>query len=311
LFILLTGDSQAGSAAPGRFPSHAEADFTWWGINAPGMVPALSGGSPTPPVLVTRAARFLADFPTLVVRCGSMTAPKCPYMETGAPTGRDPAKGPSLPGAGVTWDSGFSLGRLLAGLDDRLVIGSSCPGDEVTARLFLKALGYKAAAIDYFPAYREGPDPWETASSRLGIRPGDLIGHGFKAASELGDPAMVVAAALAAGAMGGAKVLLSGGLPMFAAAALLRDLGEKGRFSLAVTARTERDLGGAFGDLSALLDLETQTVDLGEILDGAGASGAALLAGESGFTPERVLDRAFRLREEVEGGAYPPEGGGP
>jgi len=240
-----------------------------------------------------------------------MTAPKCPYMETGAPTGRDPAKGPSLPGAGVTWDSGFSLGRLLAGLDDRLVIGSSCPGDEVTARLFLKALGYKAAAIDYFPAYREGPDPWETASSRLGIRPGDLIGHGFKAASELGDPAMVVAAALAAGAMGGAKVLLSGGLPMFAAAALLRDLGEKGRFSLAVTARTERDLGGAFGDLSALLDLETQTVDLGEILDGAGASGAALLAGESGFTPERVLDRAFRLREEVEGGAYPPEGGGP
>ena len=119
MFILLTGDSQAGSAAPGRFPSHAEADFTWWGINAPGMVPALSGGSPTPPVLVTRAARFLADFPTLVVRCGSMTAPKCPYMETGAPTGRDPAKGPSLPGAGVTWDSGFSLGRLLAGLDDR------------------------------------------------------------------------------------------------------------------------------------------------------------------------------------------------
>lgn len=311
MFILLTGDSQAGNGSPGRFPSHAEADFTWWGINAPGMVPALSGGSPTPPVLVTRAARFLADFPTLVVRCGSMTAPKCPYMETGAPTGRDPAKGPSLPGAGVTWDSGFSLGRLLAGLDDRLVIGSSCPGDEVTARLFLKALGYKAAAIDYFPAYREGPDPWETASSRLGIRPGDLIGHGFKAASELGDPAMVVAAALAAGAMGGAKVLLSGGLPMFAAAALLRDLGEKGRFSLAVTARTERDLGGAFGDLSALLDLETQTVDLGEILDGAGASGAALLAGESGFTPERVLDRAFRLREEVEGGAYPPEGGGP
>ena len=310
MFILLTGDSQAGNASPGRFPSHAEADFTWWGITDPGMVPALSGGSPTPPVLVTRAARFLADFPTLVVRCGSRSMPKCPYMETGVPTGGDPAKGPALPGAGVTWDSGFSLGRLLAGLDDRLVIGSTCPGDEVTARFFLKALGYKGAALYYLPSYGEGPDPWEAASSRLGIRPGDLIGHGFKAASELGDPAMVVAAALAAGAMGGAKVLLSGGLPMLAAAALLRDLGEKGRFSLAVTARTERDLGGAFGDLSALLDLETQTVDLGETPDGAGASGAALLAGESGFTLERVLDRASRLRGEIAGGVHPPEGGG-
>ena len=310
MFILLTGDSAAGPALPGRFSSPAEADFVWWGIATAEMRLSLRDDLAPSPVLITRAARFLADFPTLVVRCGTRSAPKCPYMETGAPAGQDPAKGPSLLDVGLLWDSGFSLGRLLAGLGDRLVLGISCPGGEVTSRLALKALGFRADVLDDFPSRKEGPSPWEKASSRLGIRPGDLIGHGFKAASELGDPALVIAAAMTAGAMGGAEVLLSGGVQMLAASALLRDLGEKGKIGLATTVRTEKDLAGAFGDLSALLDLGVQVVDLGEVPDGAGASGAALLAEESGFAPERVLDRALRLSGEIESGAPGSREGG-
>jgi NaMN:DMB phosphoribosyltransferase len=310
LFILLTGDSGAGSALPGRFPSHAEADFVWWGLTTAEMRLTPRDDLARSPALITRAARLLADFPTLVVRCGTGSAPKCPYMETGAQAGEDPTKGPSVQDAGLLWDSGFSLGRLLGGLGDRLVLGMSCPGCEVTARLILKALGYKAGALDDSPSREGEPSPWEKASSRLEIRPGDLIGHGFKAVSELGDPALVIAAAMTAGAMGGAEVLLSGGLQMLAASALLRDLGEKGRIGLATTGRTEKNLAGALGELSALLYLRVQVVDLGEVSDGAGASGAALLAEESGFAPERVLDRALRLSEEIESGTPGSREGG-
>jgi len=299
LFILLTGDSAAGTAEPGRFPPKAEADFIWWGITTPGMRSSLCRGPLTHPVLIPRAARFLADFPTLVVRCGSIDAPLCPYMETGAQPGGDPAAGTALHGAQLLWDSGFSLGRLLAGLCGRLVIGESCPGNGVTSRLILRALGYRADALEDLPSGDEGPSPWERASSRLGIRPGDLIGRGFEAAIELGDPVLVTAAAITAGAMGGPDILLSGGLPMLAVSAILRDLGEKGRISISTTTRTEEDLGGAFGAISKLLDLQVQLADIGDVPDGAGASGAVLLSGKYDITPERVLQRAEYLRHEI------------
>lgn len=299
MFILLMGDSAAGPAEPGRFPPKAEADFIWWGITTPGMRSSLCRGPITHPVLIPRAARFLADFPTLVVRCGSIDAPLCPYMETGAQPGGDPAAGPALHGAQFLWDSGFSLGRLLAGLCGRLVIGESCPGNGVTSRLILRALGYRADALEDLPSGDEGPSPWERASSRLGIRPGDLIGRGFEAAIELGDPVLVTAAAITAGAMGGPDILLSGGLPMLAVSAILRDLGEKGRVSISTTTRTEEDLGGAFGAISKLLDLQVQLADIGDVPDGAGASGAVLLSGKYDITPERVLQRAEYLRHEI------------
>ncbi|HAK40466.1 MAG TPA: hypothetical protein PLF39_04865 [Synergistales bacterium] len=299
MFILLTGDSAAGTAEPGRFPPKAEADFIWWGITTPGMRSSLCRGPLTHPVLIPRAARFLADFPTLVVRCGSIDAPLCPYMETGAQPGGDPAAGPALHGAQLLWDSGFSLGRLLAGLCERLVIGESCPGNGVTSRLILRALGYRADALEDLPSGDEGSSPWERASSRLGIRPGDLIGRGFEAAIELGDPVLVTAAAITAGAMGGPDILLAGGLPMLAVSAILRDLGEKGRISISTTTRTEEDLGGAFGAISKLLDLQVQLADIGDVPDGAGASGAVLLSGKYDITPERVLQRAEYLCHEI------------
>jgi NaMN:DMB phosphoribosyltransferase len=220
-------------------------------------------------------------------------------METGARPGGDPAAGPAVPGAKLLWDSGFSLGRLLAGLCERLVIGESCTGNGVTSRLTLRALGYRADVLEDFSSGKEGSSPWERASSRLGIRPGDMIGHGFEAATELGDPVLVTATAITAGAMGGPDILLAGGLPMLAVSAILRDMGEKGRISISTTTRTEEDLGGAFGTISELLDLQVQRAEIGSVPDGAGASGAVLLSGKYDITPERVLQRVSYLCDEI------------
>jgi hypothetical protein len=87
----------------------AEADFIWWWITTPAMRsvfaevplntprPDLQGG-PLPGRLPYPGR------PLWLHRC-----PVCPYMETGARPGGDPAAGPAVPGAKLLWDSGFSL----------------------------------------------------------------------------------------------------------------------------------------------------------------------------------------------------------
>jgi len=306
LFILLTGDTAAGSPLPGRFPPSAEADLIWWGIAAPSVSCGEFEGNLIPPAVFTRSARMTADLPTLVVNCGTLIHPVCPYMETGAIPGRDPREETAVPDAERLWDSGFSIGRLLAGMNDDLVIGDSSSGSGVAAPLILKALGYKAEALDKPFGGGAGTSPWDLASSRLGIRPGDLVGRGFFAVSELGDPVLVVAAALAAGAKGGTRVLLSGGLPMLAVGALLRDMGDRGSLAVSATSRTLKDLGGAFEEISGVLGAETRVADLDSVRDGAGASGAAWSAERCGVTLEMILERAEMLCEDLS----PPSGKG-
>ncbi len=306
MFVLLTGDSAAGSPPPGRFSPSAEADLIWWGITAPSVNCGGLEDGLIPPAIFTRSARMAADFPTLVVNCGTLVPPVCPYMETGAFSGRDPRHEMGVPDAEKLWDSGFSIGRLLAGMNDNLVIGESSTGSGVVAPLILKALGYKAEALEGSDGSEEGSSAWELASSRLGIRPGDLIGRGFYAASELGDPVLVVAAGIAAGARGGSKVLLSGGLPMLAVAALMRDMGDRGSLALSVTGRTLKELGGDFELISDILKAETYKAQLDSVKDGAGASGAAWCAENSNITLEMILERASILCEDLS--YHPGEG---
>ncbi|MDO9508982.1 MAG: nicotinate-nucleotide--dimethylbenzimidazole phosphoribosyltransferase [Thermovirgaceae bacterium] len=292
MFVLLTGDTEAGLRKPGRFASHEEAGFIWWGIPAPSDTFVFQKGSEIPPAVFTRAARLVSDFPVLIVRAGTFTHPVCPFMETGAQPGKNPRKEKAVPDARRLWDCGFSIGRLVARMGETVVIGESVPGGDVTADLLLRAFGMP-------PVDPDNESAWEDASSRLGITPKDLPGRGFEAVVELGDPMQVVAAGIATGARDRAEVVLAGGIPMLAVAALLRNLGDIGRITIATTSRTVDDPSLDFCSMAASLGLESMVIPLDYVRDGAGAAGAAWYAERLDFTLERVLQRAALLCGEL------------
>ncbi len=292
MFVLLTGDTEAGQRLPGRFASHEEAGLVWWGIPSTSSSFALRKGSGIPPAIITRAARLVSDFPVIVVRAGSFTQPVCPFMETGALPGKDPRKDKAVPGAHRLWDCGFSIGRLVARMGETVVIGESVPGGEVTADLLLRAFGISPVDPVNGPA-------WEEASSRLGITPDHLPGRGIEAVIELGDPMQVLAAGIATGARDRAEVVLAGGVPMLAVAALLRNLGDKGKITIATTTRTADETSPGFRSLAGTLSAETVIIKLDDVSDGAGAAGAVWYAERLGLSLERIIQRAVFLCDEL------------
>lgn len=292
MFLLLTGDTEAGHQRPGRFASHEEAGLVWWGITPHSSSFEFREGAGIPPAVITRAARLVSDLPVLIVRAGSFTHPVCPFMETGAQPGKDPRKNKAVPDAHRLWDCGFSIGRLVARMGENVVIGESVPGGEVTADLLLRAFGISPVDPVNGPA-------WEETSSRLGITSDHLPGRGFEAVIELGDPMQVLAAGIATGARDRAEVVLAGGVPMLAVAALLRNLGDTGKITIATTTCTADDTSPGFRSIAASLNAETVIIKLDDVQDGAGAAGAVWYAERLGLSLERIIQRAVLLCDEL------------
>lgn len=292
MFVLLTGDTEAGPGQPRRFPSHEEADLVWWGLRPLELTGAFINAPGISPALFTRAARLVSDFPVLTVRAGTFLPPVCPFMETGALSGKDPRREKAVQDALRLWDSGFSIGRLVGRMGDPVVIGESIPGGDVTASLLLRSLGLVSGDFAYDPA-------WDEVSSRLGIDVGGFSGRGFDALTELGDPMQIVAAGVASGARDMADVILAGGIPMLAVAALLRNLGDKGRITVATTSRTAEDASPGFRPIAEALKADTLIIPLDEVPDGAGAGGAAWYAEKLGVSLDQVRGRARLLCREL------------
>lgn len=292
MFLLLTGDTEAGSIQPHRFASHEEADLIWWGSPVPKEASALVKNTVIPPAVFTRAARLVSDFPLLTVRAGTFVPPSCPFMETGTQPGKDPRGEKAVPDALRLWDSGFSIGRLVGRMGDAVVIGESVTGGDVTASLLLRAFNLVSEDSSHESA-------WGDASSRLGIRQGEYSGRGFEAVTELGDPVQIVAAGVASGARDRAEVILAGGIPMIAVAALLRNLGDTGKITVVTTSRTADEAQSGFRSMAEALGTETVIIPAGEVPDGAGAGGAAWYAERLGVSLEQVLQRTAILRREL------------
>lgn len=292
MFLLLTGDTAAGEKGALRFDSHEEANLVWWGSPLPEGASRFDGSPEVPPAIFTRAARLVSDFPLMIIRGGSRILPLCPFMESGASPGNDPAKEKAVPEALRLWDSGFSIGRLAARMADVVVIGESIAGGDRTASMLLRSFGLLTDDDGYGEA-------WNEASARTGIKEGEMKGRGFDALTELGDPVQIVAAGVASGARGNAEVLLAGGVPMLAVAALLRNMGDSGPIRIVTTSRTAEDVSAGFRPLAEALKAETVTLPLDDVPDGAGAGGAAWYSERLGISAERCLQRARFLCGEL------------
>lgn len=292
MFVLLTGDTEAGPGQPRRFASHEEADLVWWGSRPLKATAAFINAPEISPALFTRAARLVSDFPVLTVRAGTFLSPVCPFMETGAQSGKDPRREKAVPEALRLWDSGFSIGRLVGRMGDNVVIGESIPGGDVTASFLLRAFDLAGGDSAYGSA-------WDEVSSRLGKKQGEFSGRGFDAVVELGDPMQIVAAGVAAGARDRSEVTLAGGIPMLAVAALLRNMGDTGRINVVTTSRTAEDASSGFRSIAEVLKVDTMVIPLDEVPDGAGAGGAAWYAEKLGVSLEQVRGRARLLCREL------------
>jgi len=281
LFLLLTGDTSAGDNPSCRLASHEEADFIWWGFPVPEKVRDLPGDFPVLPSMLTRAARLVSDFPMIIVRAGSFTPPRSPYMETGAVPGGKPGERAAVKDSERLWDCGFSIGRLLSRMGEDLVIAESVPGGHETASALIVSLG-----LD---------DPQGSQEEIPGFSRGCFSGRGFEAVTAVGDPFQIIAAGILAGAKDRAEIVLAGDIRMLAVAALSRDLGYRGRFRLVTTGFSAPGLM----PLADRIGVDVTGMEAGPVQDGAGAGGAVWYAEKLGISQEKVLLRAETLRKEI------------
>ena len=328
MFILVTGGTDIGRI-PGisvagsnpevlPYTAPADADLLWWGETfVTDAIPVDPQGHPTP-ALITRAARVLADFPTMIVRAGTYLPPVCPFLETGADPGGDPRTGPSVPQASRLWDAGFSLGRLFSKMNETVVIAETIPGGTTSAFLLLRALGHDGMVSSAGPQNPAGLKErmCSDVAKRLGIQPGGMKGRGLDVVREMGDPMQAVAGGLAAGSLGNAQVVLAGGTQMLAVAALVRDIGLKEPMTVATTRYVIEDPSADFESIAASVNVDTWAARLdfskspfpgladyerGYVKEGVGAGGAVWYAEKLGVSCEEVTLAVNELYGDMTG----------
>ncbi|WP_101295548.1 nicotinate-nucleotide--dimethylbenzimidazole phosphoribosyltransferase [Halegenticoccus soli] len=307
--ILVAGTTRTaaieGISAAGADPDvmvhtpSADAEIVEYGrtVRAP-VVPVSPTGCPTP-AAVTRAARELAGFETLVVDGGLAEPTGAPTVSVGARPGRDVREPDPVPTAPGAFAAARRFGRRLP--DSEVVVGETIPGGTTTALGALRALGEEWSVSSSFP---DNPAELKAAVVADGLAAsdmsaGDAAGDPRRALRRMGDPVLAVVAGLAAGALeSGVRVTLGGGTQMLAAAALVRHAGIEEPLSLATTsfvADDVPDLPVAAGALDLGLTVTDPGFEgrdepalaayvAGEAKEGAGMGGALALA-----------DRADRL----------------
>ncbi|MEA3507902.1 MAG: TIGR00303 family protein [Synergistota bacterium] len=333
MFILVAGGTDIGKI-PGisvagsnpevlPYTAPADADLLWWGETfVTDAIPVDPEGHPTP-ALITRAARVLADFPTMIVRAGTYLPPVCPFFETGAEPGGDPRTGPSVPQASRLWDAGFSLGRLFSKMNETIVIAETIPGGTTSAFMALRALGHDGMVSSAGPqnpvSLKE--QMWTDVAKRLGVQPGGMKGRGLDVVREIGDPMQAVAGGLVAGALGNAQVVLAGGTQMLAVAALVRDIGLREPMTVATTRYVIEDASADFEAIATSVKADTWAARLdfsespfpgladyerGYVKEGVGAGGAVWYAEKFGVSCEEVALAVGELYRDMTG--FTPSG---
>ncbi|MET1124810.1 MAG: nicotinate mononucleotide-dependent phosphoribosyltransferase CobT [Archaeoglobaceae archaeon] len=231
MFLLVIGNTRTAEI-PGitvaganpelvKYTPPADAELLYFGrcLSIDG-VPATPDGKPTP-ALISLAALRLTDVPFLVVRSGTIVAPKIPFVELSAPVGGNIAVESAMSRedvAGVI-ERAKILSKQLSKLCDVLMVGESIPAGTTTAAAVLKALGFKPAVSSSMP---ENPielkmEVVEKAVGRLKSRdPLDVL-------AEVGDPVLAAVCGIALGSR--KPVILAGGTQMVAAARLIESFG--------------------------------------------------------------------------------------
>ncbi|WP_129114617.1 nicotinate-nucleotide--dimethylbenzimidazole phosphoribosyltransferase [Halegenticoccus tardaugens] len=312
-------DGISAAGANPRLMAHtpsADAEIVEYGrpVRAP-VVPVSPTGCPTP-AAITRAARTLVGFETLVVDGGLAEPTGAATVSVGARPGRDVREADPVPTAPGAFEAARRFGERLP--DAEIVVGETIPGGTTTALGILRALGEEWSVSSSLP---ENPGSLKAGVvadglAASGMSPGDAAGDPARALRRMGDPVLAVVAGLSVGALdAGIRVTLGGGTQLLAAAALVRHAGVEAPLSLATTsfvADDVPDLPLAAGALDLGLTVTDPGFDgrdepalasyvAGEAKEGAGMGGALALADRAGALPEvagETLDTVATLEAD-------------
>ena len=223
-------DPEAMAATPA-----IDAELLTYGAALSGPVPVSPTGCPTP-ALVTRAARSVAGFETLVVDAGTAVGSAAPTVDLGGSPGADIRTADPVPDAAAVFEAAADLGRSLP--DDPLAIGESIPGGTTTALGVLRALGEDigvSSSLPDNPVERKEQVVAEGLAESA-IEAGDCEGDPLRAIAAMGGPVQAGVAGLASGALdAGTDVVLAGGTQQLAVATALRHAGVTDPLTVATT----------------------------------------------------------------------------
>lgn len=306
-FILTIGNTETaridGISAAGANPDlmvhtpSADAEILTYGrpTQAP-VVPVSPTGCPTPAV-ISRAARELLGFETIVIDAGAASPTTAPTVTLPGPAGDDIREAVAVSEATAKFGTAREYGQSLP--DDELVVAETIPGGTTTAMGVLSALGEQPAVSSSLPE-----NPLELKQSVVseglessGLVEGDLAGESVEALRAIGDPVLAAVAGVTVGALeSGIDVTLGGGTQMSAAAALVRHFGMTDELSQTTTSFIAADETANVRALAETLDIDLAVTDAafthsnhpameafvrGEAKEGVGMGGALALVDES------------------------------
>lgn len=308
-FILAIGNTDIaridGISAAGANPDlmvhtpSADAEILTYGrpTHAP-VVPVSPSGCPTPAV-VSRAARELLEFESIVIDAGTASPTTAPTVTLPGSAGNDIRESVAVSEAKTKFDTAREYGQSLP--DDEIIVAETIPGGTTTAMGVLTALGEQPAVSSSLPK-----NPLELKRSVVtdgleasGLGEGDAAGEPLEALRAVGDPVLAAVAGVTVGALeSGTDVTLGGGTQMSAAAALVRHFGNSEHLSQTTTSFIAADDTANVHTLADTLDIELTVTDpkftrtghpamdayvRGEAKEGVGMGGAlALVSGRIG-----------------------------
>lgn len=302
-FVLTIGNTETtridGISAAGANPDlmlhtpSADAEILSYGrpTQAP-VVPVSPTGCPTPAV-VSRAARELLEFESVVMNAGAAKPTTAPTVTVPGSAGQDIRDAVAVPDAAEKFDIARKYGKSLP--DDELVVAETIPGGTTTGMGVLTALGEPTAVSSSLPE-----NPLELKRSVVAdgleaseLAEGDAAGEPVNAVRAVGDPVLAAVSGLTVGMLeSGTDVTLGGGTQMSAAAALVRHYGVDAPLSQATTPFIAADDSANVRGLADALDLDLTVTDpeftrtdhpamdafvRGEAKEGVGMGGALAL----------------------------------
>jgi uncharacterized protein (TIGR00303 family) len=261
-------------------------------------------GCPTP-ATVTRAMMDLCNLQPVFINAGLRHTPTVPCLDVYGEAGEDPRFTNAVPHAKDLFARGVTIGKILSGYSDLLVLGECVPGGTTTALCVLRALGYQASVSSSFASNPLTIKENICRESLARIRK-DGVTDPLDIIMYTGDPMMPVAAGIVKSYSG--HILLAGGTQMLAVASVIKALDLKCP-SIVTTSYVRDDASANVQDLAGKIGVEMFYVDpafddlghsglarycIGEVKEGMGAGGAMCLAYLLGHTPEEIRKKILK-----------------
>jgi len=289
-----------------KYTPVADAEFLFYSrplsIDA---IPVTPEGHPTPGV-ITKASKILSNFPLIVVRSGTLLAPKIPFVNITETPGNNIAEKTALPAIEKVLEASEIFGQELSNLIGEVFIGESVPGGTTTAQAVLTSLGYDSNVSS---ASKENPLKLKKEIVRKALeRVGKNIPYDwYEALKEFGDPMMAFIMGFSHGYKG--KIYLAGGTQMLAVAALLKETGVKPEKILttkyvlndktATFEKTAKEIGINF--YAANLNFSRskyqglRDYERGVVKEGVGAGGSVFISESKGIGADLIVKKVEEI----------------